>query len=164
MNTITTAHGSVLRLVGPHVLNVHTSDGSGTNWWLLAVTVLIGVVAPIITGHYVVRSTSKTIAAERERLHVTLAAERDRLRDRLSFERGETDRQELRRTLDGLADALALMEASTADIIATMENTLAEDPQEFDVGEHKARNRDAWDAIQRADERRGRISSSWACA
>ena len=50
-----------------------------------------------------------TLGYEEERLKATLAAEERRLQDQLSFQRGETDRAELRRILGALAEHISIL-------------------------------------------------------
>jgi len=94
-------------LVVPHVIYVHTSPS--TDWSQVVVTLLIGVVAPIITGIFVMRGTRNTISAQRKQLELSLNAEGKRLRERAAFERGEGDRTELRQILDSFAEHLGAM-------------------------------------------------------
>ena len=105
MSTVTIAHGT-LQLVAPHGgLKVDTS----TDYLLLLVTFLIGVVAPIITGVFVMRGTRESVAAQRAQLELSIGREDERLRERALLDRGEADRVELRTTIDSLAEHLGAM-------------------------------------------------------
>jgi DNA-binding PadR family transcriptional regulator len=74
------------------------------------VALVVGVIGPIVLW----KNTGRTISAERAGLAATLEAENERLRERLSFERGETDRAELRRILDELAEYLFALDQAVA--------------------------------------------------
>ena len=113
-------------LVVPQVIYVHTSPS--TDWWQIVVTLLIGVVAPMITGIFVMRGTRNTISAQRKQLELSLDAEGKRLRERAALERGEADRTELRQILDSFAEHLGAM--SNALNVAGLWAGLAQTSQE----------------------------------
>jgi hypothetical protein len=58
------------------------------------------------------------LAAERTRLEKQLEAEGQTHRNQLSFERGETDRRELRSILDNLTQHLYALQDATSDVVA----------------------------------------------
>ena len=66
----------------------------------IAVTGLIGVVGPIVTGIFLWRNTGRTIAAEEERQSKALAEERGRLRDTLATEERRMRTEAIRGVLD----------------------------------------------------------------
>ena len=85
------------------------SSSGSTTLVGIVVGVAAGAIAALVTGFFQGRNTDRTIAAEQARLRATLAAERERLETRVSFERGETDRAELRGILDQLAAHLSAL-------------------------------------------------------
>jgi hypothetical protein len=66
----------------------------------IAVTGLIGVVGPIVTGIFLWRNTGRTIAAEEDRQSKALAEERGRLRDTLAAEEKRARQDAVRVVLD----------------------------------------------------------------
>jgi len=95
----------------------------------LGVALLIGLVGPIILW----ANTGKTLEAERKRLDATLEAEDKRHRDQLSFDRGQTDRAEMRRILDALAEHLFLMIEEVAATIPRVEYRSGDDDVDEDL-------------------------------
>jgi hypothetical protein len=67
------------------------------------------------------------LSAEANRLTKQLEAEDQRHREQLSFERGETDRAELRSILDALAKHLFQLREAVSGLIATVQNMLEDD-------------------------------------
>ncbi len=96
-----------------------SSPPSSNTLALVAIVVsgLVAIASPIVAGIFLSRSTARMIAAEgrrqtkaleeeRARLAAAFEAEDRRHREQLAFERGETDRAELRTILDALAEHL----------------------------------------------------------
>lgn len=127
----------------------------------MAVALVIGIGGPSVLW----KNTNRTIRAEEERqakalsaargrLAATLAAESRRLQERLSFERGETDRAELRQILDNVAKQLLALDEAVGSVNAVVAGIVDEDPEdpvarsyrEERLNELSARIRDASNA------------------
>ncbi len=97
-------------MIGLLAATTHTTESSST---VAIVAIIAGAAAailgPAVGGYFLWSSTGRTIKAEHQRLVATLEAEDRRLREQLSFQRGETDRAELRGILDAVTEQFLAM-------------------------------------------------------
>jgi len=146
-----------LQLVAPQVVNVHQTGGS-----TVPLILVVAIVTPLVTGVFLWWNTGRQIRsqetqqqtaldAEHSRLALTLKDERERLQERQSFERGETDRMELRSILDALADNLGETYRGALTIVTIMIKVDPRADHEHD-GEFGEAVREAAKSIQRANE------------
>jgi hypothetical protein len=144
-------------------VSVYTSS-STVEIIAIAAAVVAGILAPTVAGIFLWKNTGRTIRAEEtrqtnaleaergrlaatltaedHRLTLTLEAENHRLRERFSFERGETDRRELRGILDTLAEHLFALDAAVSTTNGVAANLVQSDREDEVVSDYYCKRLD----------------------
>jgi hypothetical protein len=134
-------------ILGAVIVVAAASSSSNTLVGIIA-GIASGVVVALISAYIQSKNTTrtikhekdvlkKTLGADEDRLGATLKAEREQLETQLSFQRGETDRAELRGLLDQLAAHLLALDELSALLKDMVETVLARSADEDEDDEFK---------------------------
>ena len=146
------AVGAVGVVAGGTYLGLNTKTNTAA---ILAFAAAIFVA--LLTAYWTQRRLSQELGAAKARLALQLSSEDERHRDDLAFQRGETDRGEVRSILDSLAAHLFEMEDAAREARAAA-LFLVEDDDVADLADWQRERLRDWQR-ERLESRRDRLDS-----